>query len=150
TQELLTAPIPRLRSIDPEISPELEELVMSALERDRDKRLPTAAALAKGLTAQLTKIGAPAPEQGVGVLVEQLFPQGDEPGMGEGTISRAITTPNGTLPHAEAAPAQLISPANQAPAMRRARYVTPLVFTAAIFSGLLAWRLSDKNAPPSA
>ena len=55
----VTEPIPRLSARRPDIVPELDELVMSALAKDSAARLPSAAAFLRGLSAIRTKTGMP-------------------------------------------------------------------------------------------
>jgi serine/threonine protein kinase len=70
---VLDSPIPRPRSIDPDYPSALEDVVMSALERDRDRRLASAGELASGLKAFLKE--QPTDRDDLAARLAVLFPE---------------------------------------------------------------------------
>jgi serine/threonine protein kinase len=69
-RRVLNRPIPRPSEVVPDYRPELEAVVMRALAKQRDRRYPTAAALA----ADLEEVGGAAATAPVAELVGRLFP----------------------------------------------------------------------------
>ncbi|MEO8699225.1 MAG: serine/threonine-protein kinase [Kofleriaceae bacterium] len=69
---VLEQPIPRPSTIDPQYPPELEAIVMTALERDPARRLASAAELATGLKAFLRT--HPADRDDLAALMAEMFP----------------------------------------------------------------------------
>jgi serine/threonine protein kinase len=69
-RRVLNRPIPRPSEVVPDYRPELEAVVMRALAKQRDRRYPTAAALA----ADLEAVGGHPGASAVAELVARLFP----------------------------------------------------------------------------
>ncbi len=69
----LEQPIARPRSIDPDYPAALDELVMAALERDRSRRLASAAELAQGLRSYLRT--DPADRDDLAAWMAELYPE---------------------------------------------------------------------------
>jgi serine/threonine-protein kinase len=59
---VLTAPVPSLRRLRPDLPPPIEDAVLRALERDVDRRHPSAAAFRSALVAACAAAGVPVPE----------------------------------------------------------------------------------------
>lgn len=66
-------PIPTPSSVVPTYPPLLEKIVMRALERDPEKRYPTAAALRKDLTAALRELTSDDAEEELSKLLRRVF-----------------------------------------------------------------------------
>ncbi len=71
---VLEGPIPAPSSVSPGVPPELDRVVLRALERDVDKRYPTARALAKDLNRFASSWGVPMGESEIAELLEELMP----------------------------------------------------------------------------
>jgi serine/threonine protein kinase len=69
-RRVLNRPIPRPSEVVSDYRPELEAIVMRALAKQRDRRYPTAAALA----ADLEEVGGHPPASAVAALLADLFP----------------------------------------------------------------------------
>ncbi len=75
---LMKEPIPKLSDVWPEAPPEVEALVMKALERDPEERWPTARKLGRRIERCLMGLEEPAGKAEVADLMEELFPEARE------------------------------------------------------------------------
>ncbi|GAB4199008.1 MAG: hypothetical protein OHK0013_08780 [Sandaracinaceae bacterium] len=73
------AQVPPPRSIRPDIHPELEAIVMRALEREVDMRYATAEELHDDLTSYMYGVGPSIGTAGVGAFMRAVFPQAEPP-----------------------------------------------------------------------
>ena len=65
--------IPRPSLIHPDVPPFLDDVVLAALERDPDRRLPSADVLRARLEEAIVKIGQPASDRDVGAWMRESF-----------------------------------------------------------------------------
>jgi serine/threonine-protein kinase len=72
---VLFEPIPKLREVDPDIAPELEAVTMKSLDRDPDKRYPTASAFADELEKAARATSSIASVREVADYVQKLLGQ---------------------------------------------------------------------------
>jgi eukaryotic-like serine/threonine-protein kinase len=86
-------PIPRPSRANPQVSPELDEIVMTALERDPRRRWQSARLLSDALRGRMVRRGDPAEAKHVAEWVQWLYAQ--QPGTQASGLSqlRAIVAP---------------------------------------------------------
>jgi len=86
-------PIPRPSRANPQVSPELDEIVMTALERDPGRRWQTAKMLSHALRGRMVQRGDPAEAKHVAEWVQWLYAQ--QPGTEASGMSklRSIVAP---------------------------------------------------------
>jgi eukaryotic-like serine/threonine-protein kinase len=72
-QAILTEPIPPVREIRPGISPDLEAVVMRALEREKEKRFASAGEMSAAIRKSLRSIGAAAGLPEIARFVNTVF-----------------------------------------------------------------------------
>jgi serine/threonine protein kinase len=130
-RNVLLAPVPPPSSKRREVPPALDAIVARALERDRDARFPSAAAMAEALDAAL----APQldPDDGVRRLMNELFGEGAPPVPERSTSTFSA----GTFSSLDSMPAAAPAPPPPAGLRRRA---LPIAVGLAVGAGL-AWIL---------
>jgi serine/threonine-protein kinase len=70
---VLREPIPRVSEFVTDIDPRLERIVTRALERDPERRFPTARAMREALEDYIAASGLPSSNEDIGRLVSELF-----------------------------------------------------------------------------
>jgi serine/threonine protein kinase len=136
----LEQPIPRPSSIDPAYPPELDDLVMSALERDRDRRLASAAAIATGLKSYLRT--SPVDRDDLAGFMAVLFPD-------EIASSARLDEETKVAPKTERPTVLLAEPPTEPePSRRRGRALVPLLLLFVTCAGILGvwWLRRDRGA----
>ena len=91
-------PIPRPSRANPIVSPELDDIVMTALERDPGRRWQTAAMLRDALRGRMVQRGDPADDRHVAEWVQWVYdlkPGTEASGMAQ---LRRITAPHAAIP----------------------------------------------------
>jgi serine/threonine-protein kinase len=154
---LLTTPIPRASSVNPDIGPELDRVVMRALERDREKRYATARDFGRELTSWAASLGRPVDAAALAELMDQHF--AEERGRAAEVMRIARQMGSGGVPRIAKLkardPSKSVALATQTePSLKvrllRARWVVAAAI--AVLFGIafgLAFALSpDDDAPP--
>jgi serine/threonine protein kinase len=133
-------PIPRPSLGNPEVHPDIDDVVMSALERDPRQRWPSAASMRDRVRAVSARLGAPADDRRVIEWVDSAFEQK--------TRRAAQLTPMMPMPAfapapADPTPSAAPTPARLPPAPQRnlARVIVLVVLILAVLGGL-AWTLA--------
>jgi serine/threonine-protein kinase len=141
----------RPRALRPDLPEPLEQVILAAIARDRDRRFPTVADLALALVPFAPPHARAAAERLFGALRGAL-PAGALP-PGAARTATAVTAAGATLP-ASTVPlgggALTMAPlgtTNRKPASREKRAAAIGLGLALLSGGLLLWRLSDR-APP--
>lgn len=138
----LEQPIARPTSIDPYYPPAIEEVVMAALERDRDRRLPTAAAVAAGIKTYLR--ANPVDRDDVATVMAELYPA---EAAESATLVDEHTKPR--KPPAKVEAATVALPGAGTPPERRRRW-WPLLLVLLIGlcgGGVVVWWRLIRSAP---
>jgi eukaryotic-like serine/threonine-protein kinase len=134
---VLRDPVPPPSMLRPEISTELDEVTLQALERDPDRRFQTAQAFADALREAVAHVPHPATAKDVGAIVY-------------GVASEAIRAQRESLDRAALAPAQ---PRSDLPPKPKKRWPAVVVLIAALIVGGAAvpWAISaHQTAAPAA
>lgn len=95
---VLSGQVPRPRSVRPELAPALEEIVMSALAADPERRCATARAFAEGLERFAAERGEPLAARAIARWMHELLGPRDVPWFGAATqVDLGKTVGEGSL-----------------------------------------------------
>ncbi|HEY0251168.1 MAG TPA: serine/threonine-protein kinase [Kofleriaceae bacterium] len=72
-QAITTEPIPDICELRPDVPPALGEVILKALDRDREQRYPTARALGEAITQAVASLGGPLGAAAISDEVERAF-----------------------------------------------------------------------------
>jgi serine/threonine protein kinase/Flp pilus assembly protein TadD len=111
-----TLAIPAPRSVHPDYPSDLEETVMTALERDPDRRTASASELAAQLTAHLARLGVVDARRRLARRMRELYPDRDAaaPSSPAVELGGAVVTDR-TVPLGGSSPTEVPAPARASP-----------------------------------